>query len=106
MLAIIITEIEKLKRYAVLKAGVIVVIFSVLYSFAPVLANDGFREDFPIVMNNILRSNCINFFPSMIVLIGGFIARREYTEDTLKNVLTVPVLIRKLLLGKVLVLFF
>ena len=71
MLAIIITEIEKLKRYAVWKAGVIVVILSSLFSFSPVLANDGFREDFPIVMNNILESNCIYFFPAMIVLMGG-----------------------------------
>lgn len=106
MLAIIITEIEKLKRYAVWKAGVIVVILSSLFSFSPVLANDGFREDFPIVMNNILESNCIYFFPAMIVLMGGFIARKEYLDDTLKNILTVPVSIRKLLLGKILVLFF
>lgn len=106
MLAIIMTEIEKLKRYAILKAGVIVVIFSVLFSFAPVLANDGFREDFPMVMGNILESNCIYFFPAMIVLTAGFIARREYTEDTLKNVLTVPVSLRKLLFGKIVVVLF
>ncbi len=103
MLTIIMTEIEKLKRYAILKAGGIVVVFSVLFSFAPVLANDGFREDFPMVMGNILESNCIYFFPAMIVLTAGFIARREYTEDTLKNVLTVPVSLRKLLFGKIFV---
>ena len=95
MLAIIMTEAEKLKRYAVLKAGVIIVILSGVFSFFPVLANDGVREDFPIIMNNILEYNCIYFFPAMIILIGGFIARREYMEDTLKNILTVPVSIRK-----------
>lgn len=106
MLAIIMTEAEKLKRYAVLKAGVIIVILSGVFSFSPVLANDGVREDFPIIMNNILEYNCIYFFPAMIILIGGFIARREYMEDTLKNILTVPVSIRKLLLGKIFMLFF
>lgn len=106
MLAIIITEWEKLKRYAVIKAGAVVVLFSVLFAFAPVLANDGFQEDLPMIMGNILESNCIYFFPAMTVLTAGFIARREYTEDTLKNVLTVPVSLRKLLLGKILVVLF
>lgn len=103
MVAIVVTELQKLKRYAVLKVGGIVVLLSVLFSFAPVLANDGFQEDLPLIMGNILESNCIYFFPAMIVLTAGFIARREYTEDTLKNVLTVPVSLRKLLLGKILV---
>ena len=106
MIDIIFTEIGKLKRYPILKAGLIVVILSDLFGFVPVLANDGVRKDFTLLMNNILESNCVYFFPAMIILIGGFIARREYTDDTLENILTVPVSLRKLLLGKVFVLFF
>lgn len=102
---ITLAEIEKLKRYAILRAGFIVVLLSSLYGFAPVLANDGVRKDFALLMNNILESNCIYFFPAMIILIGGFIARREYTDDTIKNILIVPVSIRKLLVGKIIVLF-
>lgn len=102
---IILAEIEKLKRYAILRAGLIAVLLSCLFGFAPVLANDGVRKDFALLMNNILESNCIYFFPAMIILIGGIIARREYTDDTLKNILTVPVSVRKLLVGKIIVLF-
>lgn len=102
---IILTEIEKLKRYAIIRAGLIVVLLSSLFGFAPALANDGVRKDFELLMNNILESNCIYFFPAMIILIGGFIARREYTDDTLKNILLVPVSVRKLLAGKIIVLF-
>lgn len=105
MRAILLAEIEKLKRYALLSAGVLVVLLSALFGFAPVLANDGVHKDFALLMDNILESNCIYFFPAMILLLGGFIARREYTDDTLKNILTVPVSIRKLLAGKIIVLF-
>lgn len=36
----------------------------------------------------------------MIVLIGGFVINREYTDHTLKTMLTVPVSFRKMLIGK------
>lgn len=40
-------------------------------------------------------------FPFMIVLVGGYIINREYVDHTLKNMLTIPVSFRKLLVGKV-----
>ena len=104
--AVILTEMEKLKRYSILRAGLIVVLLSDLFSFVPVFADDGVRKNFTLVMNNILESNCTYFFPALILLTGGFIARREYTDDTLKNILTVPVSLRRLLLGKMTVLLF
>lgn len=102
---VVLAELEKLKRYGMVKAGFLVTILAVLYAFAPVLAHDGVRKTFPLVMNNLLESNCIYFFPAMIVLIGGCMARRESTDDTLKNILTVPLSLRRLLLGKMAVLF-
>lgn len=102
---VVLAELEKLRRYGMVKAGVLVTILAVLYAFAPALAHDGVRKTFPLVMNNLLESNCIYFFPAMIVLIGGWMARREYTDDTLKNILTIPLPLRKLLLGKMIVLF-
>lgn len=47
---IILTEIEKLKRYAIIRAGLIVVLLSSLFGFAPALANDGVRKDFELLM--------------------------------------------------------
>ena len=101
---VVLAELEKLKRYGMVKAGFLVTILAALYAFAPALANDGVRKTFPLVMNNLLESNCIYFFPAMTVLIGGCMARREYTDDTLKNILTVPLPLRRLLLGKMVVL--
>ena len=105
MMDIVIAELKKLKRYGILIAGFIVTILAGLYAFATALANDGVKKTYSLVMNNTLESNCIYFFPAMIVLIGGLIARREYTDDTLKNILTVPVTRRQLLMGKIVVLF-
>lgn len=105
MMDIVIAELKKLKRYGILIAGFIVTILAGLYAFAPALANDGVKKTYSLVMNNTLESNCIYFFPAMIVLIGGLIARREYTDDTLKNILTVPVTRRQLLMGKIVALF-
>lgn len=106
MHTVILTEIRKLRRYSILRAGLIVVVLSDLFAFAPVFANDGVRKNYTLVMNNILESNCTYFFPALILLTGGFLARREYTDDTLKNILAVPVPLRKLLSGKMIVLFF
>ena len=106
MYAVVWTEMKKLRRCAAWKAGLLAVLLADLFAFAPVFANDGVRKDFTLVMNDILESNCIYFFPALILLTGGFLARREYADDTLKNLLTVPVSFRKLLLGKLLVLLF
>ena len=103
---VVLAELGKLRRYGMVKAGCLVTILAALYGFAPALARDGVQKTFPLVMNNLLESNCIYFFPAMIVLIGGCMARREYTDDTLKNILTVPLSLRRLLLGKLAVLFF
>lgn len=102
---VVLAELEKLKRYGMVKAGFLVTILAVLYAFAPALAHDGVRKTFTLVMNNLLESNCIYFFPAMIVLIGGCMARRESADDTLKNILTVPLSLRRLLLAKMAVLF-
>ena len=101
---VVLAELEKLKRYGMVKAGFLVTILAALYAFAPAFANDGVRKTFPLVINNLLESNCIYFFPAMIVLIGGCMARREYSDDTLKNILTVPLSLRRLLLSKIAVL--
>ena len=44
MHTVILTEIRKLRRYSILRAGLIVVVLSDLFAFAPVFANDGGEE--------------------------------------------------------------
>ena len=49
-------------------------------------------------------SNCTLFFPIIIALIAGYIITREYTDDTMKNISTIPIPYKQLLSGKLLVL--
>lgn len=42
-------------------------------------------------------------FPMCISLIAGYMISREQTDDTLKNILTVPISFKKLLTGKLIV---
>ena len=42
-------------------------------------------------------------FPMCITLISGYMISREYTDDTLKNIETLPISFQKLLAGKLIV---
>jgi hypothetical protein len=101
MLNIIIGEFEKLKRHSVLWIGIVTVSFSaVLAAFQTGTdAVPGYQPFY----NNVIWNNFSLVFPFMIVLIGGFLIDREYTDNTLKTMLTVPVSFRKMLVGKLIV---
>lgn len=97
-------EFIKLKRYSVVKAGVIMSALSALLSFYYSTADDGRIWTFEYFMRQVLISNCTLFFPLIITLIAGYIITREYTNDTLKNIVTIPVSFRYLLYGKLITL--
>lgn len=97
-------EFIKLKRYSVLKAGVIMATLSALLSFYYSTADDGRIWTFPYYMRQVLISNATLFFPLIITLTAGYIITREYTDDTMKNILTVPVSFQRLLTGKLIAL--
>jgi ABC-2 type transport system permease protein/bacitracin transport system permease protein len=50
--------------------------------------------------NSTIWNNSTIFFPLIFALIGGYMISREYTDDTLKNMLTVPVSFPRLITGK------
>lgn len=50
--------------------------------------------------SNIMWNNLVLIYPATIVLIAGYIIERERTDDTLKNILTIPISFRRLLTGK------
>lgn len=100
MINIIITEFQKLKRYSILWVGIVAVLFSAL--LAAFQQNSGNEiMQYESYANSVIWNNFSMAFPFMIVLIGGYIINREYVDHTLKNMLTVPVPFRKLLVGKV-----
>ena len=101
---IIKTEFLKLKRYYVVKAGIIMTILSPLLTLFYSTANDGQTWTFDYFMQQVMISNCTLFFPIIITLIAGYIITREYTDDTMKNISTIPISYKQLLSGKLFVL--
>lgn len=101
---IIKTEFLKLKRYSVIKAGIIMTVLSPLLSLFYSTANGGQTWTFDYFMQQVMINNCTLFFPIIITLIAGYIITREYTDDAMKNILTVPVSYKLLLSGKLLIL--
>ena len=94
-------EFLKLKRSNILWIGIVAVIFSTAISVFQSLSSVAFPtyNDF---FNNVIWNNFSISFPFSIVLIGGYMIDHEYTDDTLKNILTVPVSMRQLLHAKLL----
>lgn len=74
---IIKTEFLKLKRYSVIKAGIIMTVLSPLLSLFYSTANDGQTWTFDYFMQQVMISNCTLFFPIIIALIAGYIITRE-----------------------------
>lgn len=97
------TEYWKLKRYSILWAGVALMALSVLLTLFTSTANDGMVWTFPILIEQVIKNNMTMIFPMCITLIAGYIIAREQKDDTLKNILTIPLPFRRLLVGKLLV---
>ena len=103
MVRIIKTEFYKLKRYHILWAGVALMLLSVLLTLFTSMANDGSVWDFAYLTEQVIKNNMSMIFPMCISLIVGYMISREQTDDTLKNILTVPVSFKRLLTGKLIV---
>lgn len=67
------------------------------------MANDGSVWDFAYLTEQVIKNNMSMIFPMCISLIAGYMISREQTDDTLKNILTVPVSFKRLLTGKLIV---
>ncbi len=102
MTEIVKTELMKLKRYSVVWIGLAAVLAVVLLARFMATANDGTVHTFSNFSSNVIWNNYSIMFPAAITLIAGYIIDRERTDDTLKNILTVPVSFKKLLAGKLL----
>ena len=103
MVRIIKTEIWKLKRYHILWAGVLLMLLSVLITLFTTTAMDGTVWTFPHLVEQVIKNNTTTIFPMCITLIAGYIIAREKTDDTLKNIMTIPVSYRVLIGGKLIV---
>lgn len=104
MLHIIQTEFQKLRRYPILLVGVTGMVCSpLLQLFSQMVVVEEAREpnfDFAALIELTVWGNATIFLPVLLTLTGGYLINREYTDDTLKNLLTVPLSFRQLLAGK------
>ena len=105
MLSIVLTEFQKLKRYYILLIGIIGMTLSPILGL--ITQNVAIEEaknpnfDISALVDSTIWNNATIFMPIIFTLIGGYLINREYTDDTLKNILTIPISFPKLLIGKV-----
>lgn len=102
---LIFTEFQKLKRYSIILIGIIGATCSPVISIVMqnIMTDDAktvLNYTFPDLINSTIWNNMTIFFPMILALIGGYMISREYTDDTLKNILTVPVSFSRLMAGK------
>jgi len=104
MIEIIKTEFQKMKRYNILLIGIIGMSCSPLLQLfsQKVVTEENKIANFDIaaLLESTIWGNATIFMPIIITLIGGYLINREYTDDTLKNILTVPISFQKFLIGK------
>ena len=100
MLVAIKTELWKLKRYYMIWAGALLMLLAVLLTVFTTTALDGTVWTFSHFAEQVMKENITTIFPMCIALITGYIINREGTDDTLKNILTIPVSFPALLFGK------
>ena len=102
MLRLVKTELWKLKRYSVIWIGIAAMLSVVLLTRFMGIASDGAVHTFETFSNNVIWNNLTLIYPATITLIAGYIMERERTDDTMKNLLTLPISFRRLLTGKLL----
>ncbi len=100
---IIKAELWKLKRYHILWAGILLMLLSVVLTLFSSTAQDGSVWTFSFLVEQVIKNNTTTIFPMCIALIAGYMIDREQTDDTLKNIMTIPVTYRSLLGGKLVV---
>ena len=106
MRTIFYTELLKLKRTNLFQVGMTIVVLSCIFSIIPIFAADDTIKDYALIMCNILENNCMYFSTVLITLMGSYMMSREYTDDTLKNLLLIPMTFQNILSGKLLTLLF
>lgn len=104
MICIIRTEFMKLRRLHILIIGIIGMAFPAILSVftQKVTIPEAQIQDFnfTVLFNHTIWNSTTTFMPVIFTLVGGYLINREYKDDTLKNIFTIPVSFHKLIFGK------
>ena len=107
MWSILKGEWRKLRRCQILLVGIVALALCPVVQYgSQLILNPEMRDpnyNFVTLFSNVLWGNTQMFLPLSLVMIGGWLIDRENTNDTMKNLLTVPVSYPKLLGGKLIV---
>lgn len=110
MWSILKGEWHKLRRCQILLVGIVALTLCPVVQYGTqLITNPEMRDqsfDFVKLFNNVIWGNTQIFLPLSLVMIGGWLIDRENTNDTMKNLLTVPVSYSKLLSGKLIITIF
>ena len=100
------SELLKLRRCQILLVGLVALALCPLVQYGSQLIVEAeYRNpnyDFSALFENVVWGNTQIFLPISLVMIGGWLIDRESTHDTLKNIMTIPVSIPKMLGAKLL----
>lgn len=107
MWSILKGEWRKLKRCQILLVGIVALALCLVVQYGTqLIINPEIRDpnyNFVSLFANVIWGNTQIFLPISLVMTGGWLIDRESANDTLKNLLTVPVSYSKLLGGKLIV---
>lgn len=106
MLNLLKAEFMKLRRCQILLVGFVALALCPVAQYgSQLIVAPEYRSanyDFAHLFENIVWGNSQIFLPISLVMIGGWLIDRERADDTLKNIVTVPVAMPKLLGAKML----
>ena len=95
------SELLKLRRCQILLVGLVALALCPLVQYGSQLIMEAeYRNpnyDFSALFENVVWGNTQIFLPISLVMIGGWLIDRESTHDTLKNIMTIPVSMPKML---------
>lgn len=107
MWSILKGEWRKLKRCQILLVGIVALALCPVVQYGTqLIINPEIRDpnyNFVSLFASVIWGNTQIFLPISLVMTGGWLIDREYTNDTMKNLLTVPVPYPRLLGGKLIV---
>lgn len=110
MWSILKGEWRKLRRCQILLVGIVALALCPVVQYGTqLIVNPEVRDrnyNFVSLFANVIWGNTQIFLPISFVMIGGWLIDRENTNDTMKNLLTVPVSYPKLLGGKLIATIF
>ena len=95
------SELLKLRRCQILLVGLVALALCPIVQYgSQLIVEEEYRNpdyNFQTLFENVVWGNTQMFFPISLVMIGGWLIDRESAHDTLKNIMTIPVPMPKLL---------